>query len=135
MNIQKCNIPSYDMSEVQKKKCPSIYGLKKSIIIYFVIIIIGCFNYYRKKEEYDNNEINKKPKFFNYMKQYFILGIPASIFMYYWGVFRLINEIQYNDRLIKKLMDNGMNIDKAKEVLKERHHNKSTGRINFNLLN
>ena len=126
-----CNIPTYDMTEVQKSKCPSMYALKKSIIIYFVIIIIGCFNFYRKNKEYKNNKINKKPKFFNYMKQYFILGIPAAIFMYYWGLIKLKNEIQYNDKFIKKLTANGLGINDAKEVLIERHYHREFERINY----
>ena len=119
-----CNIPTYDMTEVQKSKCPSMYALKKSIIIYFVIIIIGCFNFYRKNKEYKNNKINKKPKFFNYMKNYFGFGLLFAIFVYFYVLNKTKKEIKFNKNFITNLIKRGMDRKNAEVLLIEDHKNR-----------
>ena len=116
MSIQ-CNVSTVKMTDIQKTKCPSINALGISCIIYFVIIIIGCFNYYRKKEEYKNNKINEKPRFFNYMKIYFGFGLLISIFVYFYTLNKTNKEIEYNENFIKNLMDKGMDRENAELLL------------------
>ena len=120
----KCNVPTVKMNNVQQSKCPSINSFAISIIIYLVIIIIGCFNYYLKKKKYKNNKNNKKPKFFNHMKNYFGFGLLFAIFVYFYVLNKTKKEIKYNKNFITNLIKRGMDRKNAEVLLIEDHKNR-----------